>query len=235
MASKEKLLSREEDKSDYVSMERQYFEDNSLMTSVPNTNFEMKQSNLISNSIRSKDLKAKIEEYLETDGLTRDQVKLLLKQGAEDNHLFMLKEDTYDKLVDSLGLQLDNDSHHDQSNLSKLLTSLKRQTVLGRDSQAANIRNLEQSANYISLLMKSRQVLKGKSISNFMATHDIRKDQDLSASINVDDDSKSVHLNSNYSDSPSLKLKDTAPKYTNQGVKNVIVFLFFLVLSILLF
>lgn len=125
---KYKLLSNEEGKESVSALERRYLEQKSVVTSVSNLNFEMNQRTLMSADIRPKDLKSKIEEYLETQGLTRDQVKLLLKQGAEDNNLFMIKEDTYDKLVDSLGLSLDFENDANSSNISGMLASARQTT-----------------------------------------------------------------------------------------------------------
>ena len=84
----QKLLDEEDQSFDDV-----YYDDNQEIVrmsrvSLPgNTQFDMNESNLISEKISPKDLKAKILEFLETPTLSRDQVKLLLKQGAEDNNL----------------------------------------------------------------------------------------------------------------------------------------------------
>ena len=84
----------------------------------------MTEANLESSYITSRQLKAKLQSYVGSSHLDRDTVKLLLKQGAEDNNLFMIKEDTYDKLVDALDLGLDQSGEIEVSAVSGMLASV---------------------------------------------------------------------------------------------------------------
>lgn len=234
---KEKLIANEEAKDAIHNLESEYLNDNRV-TVAPNVNFEMNPKTLTSFEIKPKDLRAKIEDYLESDGLTRDQVKLLLKQGAEDNFLFMITEETYDKLVDGLGLKLDNDNKNDLSNISGLLATARLE-FNDKFSQSPNMK-LDTTAAKFAQMMKSRQVLRDKSVWRVQALPiratsnqpDLRQ---TNQSINDD-----VEDEDSFRASEKFKLEGTktdptlmerVPRITNQGLKNWLINLVFVFIS----
>ena len=158
---KQELLSQDGDSFDDV-----YYDDNqdihrrSRVTLPGNTEFEMNEFNLVSDQISSKDLKAKILEILECQTLTKEQVKLLLKQGAEDNNLFMISEESYGKLVDALGLKIDEDDS-DSSNISDLISTVKN-NKLGELAKTNQNKDGKSNEAKIEDLMKSRKMIRDK-------------------------------------------------------------------------
>jgi hypothetical protein len=232
----ENLISKEETKGD--SENNRFSNGVGLLTSVPNTTFDMSEKTLTSLAIKPKDLRAKIEEYLNSEGLTKDQLKLLLKQGAEDNHLFMIKEATYDKLVNVLGVKTDHDADLNLSNISGLLATARSKKNSLMKTQSNQF--LEASANRFAILMKSRSILRDKSAVNkfekFVRPQFKSSKLETSQSINEcsEDDEEQ-----NPQPSPKLpvpKVEDPAaliaahetspdllervPRITNQGLKN---------------
>lgn len=231
---KERLVLKEEAKDPVHDLEKDYLQKSSRVTVAPNTNFEFNPKNLTSPAITAKDLRAKIEEYLDSDGLTRDQVKLLLKQGAEDNNLFMLKEETYDKLVNSLGLKLDNDNNNDMSNISGLLATA-RMEFNTRFSQAPNMK-LDATASKFADMMKSRQILRDKSAWNVNALpikkgvekQEMRQTaQSINEDASSDEDEPGHEASGIHKLTPEVKydprLMERVPKITNQGLKNTLI------------
>lgn len=232
---KQGLMGKEEGKGD---LEDQFVQDHSRATYVPNLDFEMNQKTLTSHEIKPADLRAKIEDYLESGGLTRDQLKLLLKQGAEDNYLFMIGEETYDKLVNGLGIKLDHDEDQGISNISGLLATARLE--YNQDmSKSPNIRNLDSTASRFAMMMKSRQILRDKSVAgahnfgksalgqqkaNLAETHQsINPDvQEDSMTDNKMDEKDHINFNPNRSvaQEHDPNLLERVPKMTNQGLKN---------------
>lgn len=238
-SKKERLIGKEEGKG---HMEDDYLVENTRMTTVPNVNFEMNQKTLVSPDIKPKDLRAKIEEYLESGGLTRDQVKLLLKQGAEDNYIFLLKEDTYDKLVDALGLKLDHDEDKNISDISGLLATARLE-YNDRFSKAPNMMNLDSTANRFAAMMKSRQILRDKSVS-YRPTAPPTKAADFretNHSINTpeeDDDVRSETpeaVKDQRAQEVDPNLLERVPRISNQGLKNWLIVIGISIISILCF
>lgn len=234
-----KLLSKDERKEDE---ENRYAQNNLGATSVPNTEFEMTQKNLTSLAIKPKDLRAKIEEYLESGGVTRDQLKLLLKQGAEDNFMFMIKEETYDKLVDTLGLKLDHDNDKNLSDLSGLLATARLENF-DNMSKSPNIRNLDSTANRFAMMMKSRAIVRDKSVfggPKFVPAKLGAAKEEMKHSLNDDGDdeeekekfvppppqpqptaaAKAYHAASMAAQETSPNLLERTPRISNQGLKN---------------
>lgn len=223
--TKEKLLPNEESKQNQYSG---YSSEMLSETSVPNSNFDMTQKTLTSMAIKPKDLRAKIEEYLESDGVTRDQLKLLLKQGAEDNNLFMIKEQTYDKLADVLDIKLDHDSESDLSNISGLLATLRNENQSSMH-KTHSFKSLEASANRFAAMMQNRARLRNKSVIGVKNLEEIG--QIVSSTIqSIDEedikikksnkDSKNVHLKYIGAQETSPNLMERIPFITNQGLKN---------------
>lgn len=238
---KKPLIVKEEEKNVEHDYEQQYQFDHSRVTTAPNIDFEMNQKNLTSPDIRAKDLRAKIEEYLESDGLTRDQVKLLLKQGAEDNSLFLIKEDTYDKLVDSLGLKLDHDNDKNLSDISGMLATARLE-YNDQFSKSPNIKNLDTTAGRFAQMMKSRQILRDKSVFGASAINKVKdKQEDLKASnnqsINESDTFSEVELSKKKSvaEKHDPNLMERVPAITNQGLKNWLLVIMFVVISLISF
>ena len=228
------LLSKEERKEDQES----HYGQNSLSaTSVPNTEFEMTQKTLTSLAIKPKDLRAKIEEYLESGGVTRDQLKLLLKQGAENNYMFMIKEETYDKLVDTLGIKLDHDNDKNLSDISGLLATARLENG-DNMSKSPNIRNLDSTANRFAMMMKSRAIVREKSViggPKFTPSKLAAAKPEMKHSLNDDNDDEDEKENfvappppaSKAYVPPSMAAQDTSPnllervpRISNQGLKN---------------
>lgn len=230
-----KLLSNEERKEDKSDQPAQ---DMLGATSVPNTGFEMNQKTLTSFTIKPKDLKAKIMEHLESEGVTRDELKLLLKQGAEDNYMFMIKEETYDKLVDTLGLKLDHDNDKNLGDITGLLATARLENYDDM-SKSPNIRNLDSTANRFAMLMKSRLILRDKSsagAANFAVPKFGAAKPEMRISINDDGDDddekkkttpppriaypqKKANTASVAADTDP-NLLERVPRITNQGLKN---------------
>ena len=238
---KKPLIVKEEEKNPEHDYEQMYQFDHSRVTTAPNIDFEMNQENLTSPDIRTKDLRAKIEEYLESDGLTRDQVKLLLKQGAEDNNLFLLKEETYDKLVDSLGLKLDHDNDKNMSDISGMLATARLE-YNDRFSQSPNVKNLDTTAGKFAQMMKSRQILRDKSVSGISANQKGKdKEEDLmhskNQSINESDTFSEVELSKQKSvaEKHDPNLMERVPMITNQGLKNWLLVFMFVAISLISF
>lgn len=223
-------------------------EDPLAQTYVPQLDFEMNQKTLTSPEIEPMDLKMKIQEYLECDSLTKDQLILILKQGAQDNNLFMVGEDTYSKLADSLGIPL-QESEDDEN--FRLTTSIQKskadllQTI--RDFKSNN-RKSRGDTNEIVNLMKSRRMLNHKSIyeeqNNVERLSRItmtRRDPSVPA-IN---DIESVHSEANFNNLPSKQqdpafqgdqyLLEQTPKISNQKLKNNLINAGIIILSILFF
>lgn len=229
-------MDKEEGKGD---IEDQFVQDHSRATYVPNLDFEMNQKTLTSHDIKPADLRAKVEDYLESGGLTRDQLKLLLKQGAEDNHLFMIGEETYDKLVNVLGMKLDHDEDQGISNISGLLATARLE--YNQDvSKSPNIRNLDSTASRFAQMMKSRQILRDKSVagahtmmkSNLAAqkkdlaeTHqsinpDVAEEEDSMAKGQDEKDHINYNPNRSMAQEHDPNLMERVPRMTNQGLKN---------------
>lgn len=231
-----KLLSNEERKEDQLDLPAQ---DMLGATSVANTGFEMTQKTLTSFTIKPKDLKAKIQEHLESTGVTRDELKLLLKQGAEDNYMFMIKEETYDKLVDTLGLKLDHDNDKNMGDITGLLATARLENYDDM-SKSPNIRNLDSTANRFAMLMKSRLILRDKSVAgvaNFAVPKFGASKPEMRTSINNGDDNDDEKQmltpppripvpQKNATSAPvdaqetTPDLLERVPRITNQGLKN---------------
>ena len=230
------LMGKEEGKGD---LEDQFVQDHSRATYVPNLDFEMNQKTLTSHDIKPADLRAKVEDYLESGGLTRDQLKLLLKQGAEDNHLFMLREETYDKLANVLGMKLDHDEDQGISNISGLLATARLE--YNQDvSKSPNIRNLDSTASRFAQMMKSRQILRDKSVAggfgmgksnlgaqkkNLAETHqsinpDVAEEEDSMVKGQSEKDHINYNPNRSVAQEHEANLMERVPKMTNQGLKN---------------
>jgi hypothetical protein len=235
---KKPLIVKEEEKNVDHDYEQQYQFDHSRVTTVPNIDFEMNQKNLTSPDIRAKDLKAKIQEYLESDELTRDQVKLLLKQGAEDNNLFLIKEDTYDKLVDSLGLKLDHDNDKNMSDISGMLATAMLE-YNDRFSKSPNMKSLDTTAGKFAQMMKSRQILRDKSVFGASAIN--KGKDDLKKSNNQSINESDTFSEAQYSKQKSVaekhdpNLMERVPAITNQGLKNWLLVFMFVVISLISF
>lgn len=209
----------------------------------------MNQKTLTSREINPKDLRAKVEEYLEEDGLTRDQVKLLLKQGAEDNYLFMIKEETYDKLADALGMKLDHADDNNVGNITGLLATARLEYADGM-SKSPNIRNLDSTASRFAQLMKSRVALKDKSAYGGKqnaagVAKDLTFTQKTKAAINSPDDEEEEPLqpakplpptgSAHAAQETSPYLMERVPRMTNQGLKNNLIIAGFVFISIICF
>lgn len=205
----------------------------------------MNQKTLTSRAINPKDLRGKIEEYLEGDGLTRDDVKLLLKQGAEDNFLFMIKEETYDKLVDALGMKLDHSDDSNVGNIAGLLATARLEYADGM-SKSPNIRNLDSTASRFAGLMKSRLMLKEKSgIGGQQNAAGIQKDltftQKQSDSVNEPEEEQEPAKplppvgSTQAAQETSPYLMERVPKMTNQELKNNLIIAGLVGLSIVCF
>lgn len=70
--------------------------------------FKFNESNLESEKLSGSDLRKMILEYYGFKQLTEETLKLILKQGAEDNNLLRISEASYIKLVDALEIPLDS-------------------------------------------------------------------------------------------------------------------------------
>ena len=255
----ENLVTKENIKESGYDEIDDYIEDFGRSSYDPNINFEMNQKTLTSRAINPKDLRGKIEEYLEADGLTRDDVKLLLKQGAEDNFLFMIKEETYDKLIDSLGMKLDHDDDNNVGNISGLLATARLEYSDGK-SKSQNIRNLDSTSGRFSCLMKSRLMLRDKSeIGGKQNAAGVQKDLTFTRkqkeSNNNPEEFKEESINDpkEFEEEPLLTqplppigsyhaaqetspyLMERIPKMTNQALKNNLIIAGLIGLSIICF
>ncbi|CAI2386301.1 unnamed protein product [Moneuplotes crassus] len=205
-----------------------------LQSFVTPLDFEINQKNLMADNIRGRDIRIKIQEYLETESLTKDQLILLLKQGAEDNHLFMIKEDTYAKLVDSLGVTLDEpkDNKHNLSQgrrASKIefIKSLRKSINLEENKGEADSDFMSMMNTRKVLRKKSKYVhrenMKGK--SNKSIFKDSKKPlksvlEKVEEEIDYEDFMTKHEDSSNQSD-PNLL--ERVPKITNQALKDWLV------------
>ena len=232
--------------------EEDYVQDYGRASYVPNINFEMNQKTLTSKDINPKDLRAKVEEYLEMDGLTRDQLKLLLKQGAEDNYLFMIKEETYDKLADALGMKLDHADDNNVGNITGLLATARLEYADGM-SKSPNIRNLDSTASRFAQLMKSKVLLKDKSeVGGQQNAAGVQKDLTFTQKSRAEnqainethDDEESEPLrreppppvgSAASAQETSPYLMERVPRMTNQTLKNNLIIAGLVALSIVCF
>lgn len=72
--------------------------------------FTFTEDNLTNPKLTSADLKRIIMENYSFKQLTEDTLRLILKQGAEDNNLLRISEASYTKLIDALDFKLDSSS-----------------------------------------------------------------------------------------------------------------------------
>lgn len=198
---------------------------------------EMTQENLLNEAIDLHNLKAKIEEYLECKELTIDHIILLLKQGAEDNDLFMIKEETYLKLAESLELPLDYPQDE-----------LKQDSTGGLRKMSSNLIDTFRKANNedriplqdlsrMSGLMETRQLLNSK--SNLVENLPIRMESRQSViSSNEKADTEVLYFEgSSKNEMSSLnnisvdeedqpedpQLLEKTPSISNQKLKNILI------------
>lgn len=71
--------------------------------------FQFNESNLVSKTLNPSDLKKMILELYGFSKLSEDTLRLILKQGAEDNKLLRISEASYSKLIDALEIPLDSE------------------------------------------------------------------------------------------------------------------------------
>ena len=116
----------------------------------------MTEENLTSPAITRDMLQREIMKYVGASSLSRDLVKLLLRQGAQENNLAMIKESTYEKLVDYLDLQFDGASEGDHSDLMGLMEHIRR---------SGNLDEMEETKKKVSGLIKTRKNIREKSAS----------------------------------------------------------------------
>ncbi|CAI2386629.1 unnamed protein product [Moneuplotes crassus] len=200
---------------------------------VPGLEFEMNQENLVSSKIGERDLKAKIEEYLETGSLTKEQLILLLKQGAEDNYLFMIKEETYSKLVDSLGIPFDEPTDENEQSLVQSLRASKIVFLQSLRISSNLQESPKKSESGIMDLMNTRKILQAK--SNFVHQNSIIQlskndskltDQKESSQSNLVRSTKEIEKETlrtrieDVSNQSDLNLLERVPKITNQALKD---------------
>lgn len=213
---------------------------------VPQLDFEMNQKNLTSNSIKPRDLKAKVQQYIESDTLSKNQLIMILKQGAQDNNLFMIGEETYGKLADSLNIPLDEDTGEENFNLTMTIQKSKSdllQTI--RDFKLR--KDQEKDNNDISSLMKSKRILNTKSdveernnkkrMSQMPAAFGSQKQtfaidgaNDIVGSVKTD-----TFVQNDKSVQDTKHLLERTPKMTNQALKNNLISVVIIVISLLAF
>ena len=123
----------------------------------------MTQENLTSSEVSPQLIKREIEKYLGTLELTKEEVILLLRQGAQENKIFMIKEKTYDKMVDCLELNLAQSWTNQEQVVSELLTDLKNNSD-GNLRSSERLKNLDESkdtgitfADKVAEILKSRR------------------------------------------------------------------------------
>jgi len=116
----------------------------------------MTEENLTSPAITRDMLQREILKYLGASSLSRDLVKLLLRQGAQENNLAMIKESTYEKLVDYLDLQLDGVSEGDHSDLVRAIEQMR---------ESGNPDEMEETKKKVSGLIRTRKSIREKSAS----------------------------------------------------------------------
>ena len=133
----------------------------------------MTEENLTSDKISPQLIKREIENYLGSTTVGKEQVTMLLKQGAQENNLFMIKESTYEKLANILELNLDEPKNLQEENLGRMLTSFKHCSMDNfGDSEMMN--SLGVAANQVTELMKSRRTISER--SNSIRTSSILED-----------------------------------------------------------
>ena len=191
----------------------------------------MTEANLECSRITSRQLKRKIESYVGSSHLSRDTVRLLLKQGAEDNNLFMIKEETYGKLVDALDLGLDQSGEIEVSDVSGMLASVV-EDPLGDQGHPSRLSGLGETEKVTSL-MKSRRLLRGKSVvaphhnssitepplpawSAFGRESELKQGRGTSG---LGEEGANIHIEES-SPLPSPNSMEGRPKISNQSVIN---------------
>jgi len=208
----------------------------------------MTEENLTSDQISPQLIKREIENYLGSTTVGKEQVKMLLKQGAQENNLFMIKESTYEKLIDFLELNLDQPTNPEEENIGRMLTSFKYSSM-DHFAGSGMLNSLGGPSHRVTELMKSRRTIgeRSNSVMSSVKNEDIitnnlhkKLSSDLEykslMSLKTADDLKEKAGGSSaeidYSSHKYLESKDSA---CHQTRTNFLIVMGMIVLSILCF
>ena len=132
-------------------------------------NFALNESNLSSDKVRGEDLRKIIMDFYGFQQLTEETLRLILKQGAEDNNLLRISEASYTKLIEALNIPLDSSNQTKARDVIKHVTCWgARDEVVGertqsiRDSikQAFSEEQSESHDEYLQTMLASRNTIK---------------------------------------------------------------------------
>lgn len=84
--------------------------------------FALNESNLSSDKVTGEDLRKIIMDFYGFHQLTEETLRLILKQGAEDNNLLRISEASYSKLIDALNIPLDSSNQAKTRDVIKHVT-----------------------------------------------------------------------------------------------------------------
>ena len=223
------LHSQDNDEEEYDVHNHNTHASNSLVD-----NFALNESNLASDKVRGEDLRKLILDFYGFHQLTEETLRLILKQGAEDNNLLRISEASYSKLIDALNIPLDSSNQAKTRDVIKHVTwcgardeVIDERTQSIRDSikQAFSEEKSESHDEYLQTMLASRNTIKA-------AKHQSRTLFSMEEVMKLDDHEEKEIINA-YNQKETPEAFEATPAITFVIIISIISVIWFIALAVL--